>query len=381
MRDAHCRAALGAAVVWAGLAGVSEGVRRGQARAFKADSFEKVPSVAAMTEVGRELFFDASLSASGKIACASCHDPKHAFGPPNDAPVQPGGVDGHRPKARRALACAGRNIPPFTEHFFEDEEDDGIDQGLAGGHLDEAAASTIGAAAAVLGLMANTGADDIVALACAASGGRLRETFFWRLVSTTRRWPSRRCFCRSSISTKSLRALSLQQAKYAAWLRHRACSARANGGGSPPSTIRRRPIARPVTRAACRPVLRFRNSRTSATPRPRCCRATWTIPANSIRAGPIWVCAGLSRARTSSPRLVTTGLGSAHPRRCIRRTCRVFFHNGVFHRLDQAVRFYAERDTQPQVNASFGGQGRHDDEDIDDLPAGISRQRRRSAAL
>jgi cytochrome c peroxidase len=29
-------------------------------------------------------------------------------------------------------------------------------------------------------------------------------------------------------------------------------------------------------------------------------------------------------------------------------TRRVFFHNGVFHRLDQAVRFYAERDTQPQ---------------------------------
>jgi cytochrome c peroxidase len=27
----------------------------------------------------------------------------------------------------------------------------------------------------------------------------------------------------------------------------------------------------------------------------------------------------------------------------------VFFHNGVFHRLDQAVRFYALRDTQPQL--------------------------------
>jgi cytochrome c peroxidase len=27
---------------------------------------------------------------------------------------------------------------------------------------------------------------------------------------------------------------------------------------------------------------------------------------------------------------------------------RVFFHNGVFHRLEDVVRFYAERDTQPQ---------------------------------
>jgi cytochrome c peroxidase len=29
-------------------------------------------------------------------------------------------------------------------------------------------------------------------------------------------------------------------------------------------------------------------------------------------------------------------------------TRRVFFHNGVFHRLDDVVRFYAERDTRPR---------------------------------
>jgi cytochrome c peroxidase len=29
-------------------------------------------------------------------------------------------------------------------------------------------------------------------------------------------------------------------------------------------------------------------------------------------------------------------------------TRRVFFHNGIFHRLEDVVRFYAERDTQPQ---------------------------------
>jgi len=30
------------------------------------------------------------------------------------------------------------------------------------------------------------------------------------------------------------------------------------------------------------------------------------------------------------------------------RLRRVFFHYGVFHRLEDVVRFYAERDTQPQ---------------------------------
>ena len=38
-------------------------------------------------------------------------------------------------------------------------------------------------------------------------------------------------------------------------------------------------------------------------------------------------------------------------------TRRVFLHNGVFHRLDDVVRFYAERDTQPQKWYSRGADG------------------------
>ena len=67
---------------------------RGVPTPFYADTFAKIPSAAAMTEIGRALFFDASLSASGKMACATCHDPMRAFGPPNGLPVQRGGRDG-----------------------------------------------------------------------------------------------------------------------------------------------------------------------------------------------------------------------------------------------------------------------------------------------
>jgi cytochrome c peroxidase len=52
-----------------------------------------VQPFSAMAKLGRELFFDTSLSSSGKIACASCHSPDHAYGPPNDAPVMLGGPD------------------------------------------------------------------------------------------------------------------------------------------------------------------------------------------------------------------------------------------------------------------------------------------------
>ena len=41
--------------------------------------------------VGRQLFFDTALSASGKMSCATCHDPRFAYGPPNDLAVQRGG--------------------------------------------------------------------------------------------------------------------------------------------------------------------------------------------------------------------------------------------------------------------------------------------------
>jgi len=101
---------------------------------FYSNTFEKTPSAAALTLLGRSLFTDPVLSASGKISCASCHDPQHAFGPPNASPVQRGGGDG-RSFGLRAVPSLKytQNIPPFTQHFIDDEGDDSADQGPAGG--------------------------------------------------------------------------------------------------------------------------------------------------------------------------------------------------------------------------------------------------------
>lgn len=38
--------------------------------------------LSATAQLGRQLFFDASLSGSGQQSCASCHDPANAYGPP-----------------------------------------------------------------------------------------------------------------------------------------------------------------------------------------------------------------------------------------------------------------------------------------------------------
>jgi cytochrome c peroxidase len=48
--------------------------------------------LSAVAQLGRKMFFDPSLSGSGQLACASCHNPAHAYGPPNDLVVQFGGA-------------------------------------------------------------------------------------------------------------------------------------------------------------------------------------------------------------------------------------------------------------------------------------------------
>ncbi len=49
------------------------------------------PDPASLAVLGRRLFFDASLSASGRQSCATCHDPRYAYGPPPGKAIALGG--------------------------------------------------------------------------------------------------------------------------------------------------------------------------------------------------------------------------------------------------------------------------------------------------
>ena len=64
-----------------------------------------------MAQLGQLIFFDASLSSSGQLSCASCHSPADAYGPPNDGPVMLGGPDLKRQGARAvpSLAYIGKH--------------------------------------------------------------------------------------------------------------------------------------------------------------------------------------------------------------------------------------------------------------------------------
>src|SRR5579884_3109601 len=70
--------------------------------------------VTTIAELGRKMFFDPSLSASGKLACATCHDPQRAYGPPPGKAIALGGPDMARSGTRAVPSLRYlRGSPPF----------------------------------------------------------------------------------------------------------------------------------------------------------------------------------------------------------------------------------------------------------------------------
>ncbi|WP_321856281.1 cytochrome-c peroxidase [Paraburkholderia tropica] len=68
-----------------------------------------VAPLSAMAQLGKQLFFDPSLSGSGQQSCASCHSPDHAYGPPNGLDVQKGGL---------AMTQQGYRPPPSLMYLY-----------------------------------------------------------------------------------------------------------------------------------------------------------------------------------------------------------------------------------------------------------------------
>jgi cytochrome c peroxidase len=100
------------------------------------------PPVAVLTALGRSAFFDRTLSASGALACADCHDPGHGLAPARARAIQRGGADGQQLGFRAAPGLRYlTTIPRFTEHAIEAET--GVDGGPTGGLLWDGRAATM----------------------------------------------------------------------------------------------------------------------------------------------------------------------------------------------------------------------------------------------
>ena len=167
----------------AALALACPGAVPAQADEAYAMQMRRQPDFRRMQALGRSLFFDPALSASGEQSCASCHDPASAYGPPDGRPVQPGGRDGTVVGMRATPSLRYlQNLPPFTEHRFDDDVDESVDQGPAGGHDWDGRASSVHAQSGLALLspteMANADAAEVVGkLRRAPYSAEFRATF------------------------------------------------------------------------------------------------------------------------------------------------------------------------------------------------------------
>ncbi|MTV41131.1 cytochrome-c peroxidase [Duganella radicis] len=137
--------------------------------------------LSAAAEIGKQMFFDKSLSGSGKLACATCHDPAHAHAPPNNLSVQLGGAKMTTAGVRAVPSLRYQEYtPPYADML---DNPDGISTpGPGGGYTQDGRAATLAEQARIPLLakheMANKSVADVVRKIKASSyADQFRKTF------------------------------------------------------------------------------------------------------------------------------------------------------------------------------------------------------------
>jgi cytochrome c peroxidase len=335
--------------------------------AFYASPFARRPNAAELTELGRALFSDAALSASGKLACASCHDPAHRYAPPNRRSVQLGGPDMARPGLRAAPTLTYEQAtPPFSEHFNDTDGDDSIDQGPTGGRGWDGRAGSAHEQAALPLLspleMANDDRAAVVArLRRSPNAARLAAAFGPSVLDDEAlAWNG--LLWALEVFQQSPADFSPFDSKYDAWLRRQTELSEAEQRGLALfNDAAKGNCARCHPSALKRGVFpSFTDHGLAAIGVPR----NAAIAANANRGFfDLGLCGPL---RTDlSARAEYCGLFKTPSLRNVALRG-AFFHNGVFHRLEDVVRFYARRDTNPGEFYARDGHGRINA--FDDLP-------------
>ncbi|MGH7655289.1 MAG: cytochrome-c peroxidase, partial [Gemmatimonadaceae bacterium] len=330
--------------------------------AFYASKFERQPDAATLTALGRALFFDATLSASGRMACATCHDPAYAWGPPNARAVQLGGADLRTPGVRAVPSLRyQQDTPPFSEHFTDDDDDDGMDQGPAGGRDWDGRASSAHEQARTPLLsqfeMANADSTAVVArLRASPNAAPFRRAFGDQVFDTpTLAWNG--LLMAFEVFQQSPADFYPYTSKYDAYLR----------GKVPLSAQEARGLAlfndpAKGNCAQCHPSGMQRGAAPQFTDRgfvalgvPR----NRAIPAN---ADPGYFDLGLCGPLRSDLNAHTEYCGMFKTPTLRNVALRAaFFHNGVFKSLEEVVRFYQQRDVRPGTFYPHGAK-------FDDLP-------------
>ncbi len=308
--------------------------------------------VKAYSALGRQMFSDPRLSASGKLACASCHSPEHAYGPPNDLPVQFGGKDMKQPGTRAVPSLMYlQAVPQFTEHYFDsdDEGDESVDNGPTGGLTWDGRADSGGAQAQLPLLseyeMANASPDDVVAKVTAAGYGDAFRALIGRAAFADKATAFKAILKAFEVFEQEPATFYPYSSKYDAYL--------AGKTTLTPQEARGLALFNDPLKGNCAECHVSKRANDGEPPQftdygmigvgvPR----NMAIPAN---ADPKYFDMGVCGPyRTDlSTHTEYCGLFRTPSIRNV-ATRHTFFHNGIYHTLQQVMEFYVQRDTNPE---------------------------------
>ena len=305
--------------------------------------------------LGKQLFFDKSLSASGAQSCATCHDPKHAYGPPNGLAVQLGGpgMDQHGTRAVPSLRYK-EYTPPFADLL---DNPDGVSApGPGGGFAWDGRAKTLAEQARLPLLsaleMANGSAAAVVLRVLASPSAALFRQLF---VGDPNRDPE------AALDTigNALQAFQLEDASFHPYSsKYDLYVGNKIGGTLTPAEVRGMKLFSDANRANCTSChfpgaglngssAMFTDYSFEAIGVPR--NAGLPVNADSGYFD-LGVCGPARADHAPSPGTPNTFCALFKtPTLRNAATRSTFFHNGVVHSLEQALRFYNTRDTRPEL--------------------------------
>jgi cytochrome c peroxidase len=308
--------------------------------------------LSAAAQAGKQLFFDKALSASGQIACATCHDPDHAYGPPNDLAVQLGGPRGSSPGLRAVPSLRYKEFTPGYADLLDNA--DGVSAPAPGGGLTwDGRADSLAEQARIPLLspfeMANaTPADAVARLRGSASAAAFVGAFGAAALADVELAFDRIQF--------ALQSFQIEDPSFHPYSSKYDLHLYGKPGGEFTAAEERGFQVFTDTRTGNCTGCHFVHASTNDGAPPQLTDFSFEaigvprnpqIPANRDRGHvDLGLCGPLRDDHARFPEFC--GMFKTPTLRNV-ATRRAFFHNGVIHSLDQAVRFYNTRDTRPEL--------------------------------
>jgi len=303
------------------------------------------PALSLPAQVGRAMFADPSLSGSGRMSCATCHDPNNHYAPSNSLRVQLGGPRLDQPGTRAVPTLTYKNYTPAYADLADNP--DGVSPpGPGGGFAWDGRAATLAEQAKIPLLapneMANKSAADVVAkLKKAGYAALFREAFGERVFDQPRLAFER--------AMQALQAFQLEDPSFHPYTsKYDYYASNKTGGELTPAEARGLAVFQDPNRGNCAAchysgagvggsVAQFTDYSFSAIGVPRL---------KGAKGSDLGIC----QRKDHSGKAATPGLCGMFKTPTLRNvaTRKAFFHNGQIATLEEAVRFYATRDTHPE---------------------------------